>query len=257
MEQLLSIVEKTSLPGEEIARRTGQIHQALLAESRNLGVGNFISIAPIDVERMFQRYDEAFFAGQIQRALGATPLTFRFSKRMTSAGGKTTSFRDRRQGGRRFELTFSSTILFACFRDAPDEPLTSSGIVCRDRLEALQRVMEHELIHLVEMMIWDRSSCDRPRFRQICQRMFGHTEHRHRLITPRERARVTFGIQPGDQVHFHFEGAHHTGIVNRITRRATVLVEDPAGERYTNGRHYKKFYVPLQMLRPADRHSPA
>jgi hypothetical protein len=35
----------------------------------------------------------------------------------------------------------------------------------------------------------------------------------------------------------------------RITRRATVLVENPRGEEFTDGRRYLTFYVPLPLLR--------
>jgi len=37
-------------------------------------------------------------------------------------------------------------------------------------------------------------------------------------------------------------------VVNRVSKRATVLVEDHQGRRYTDGKHYSKFYVPVQML---------
>jgi len=40
----------------------------------------------------------------------------------------------------------------------------------------------------------------------------------------------------------------HEGTVNRITKRATVLVEDPEGEPYSDGKRYRKYLVPLQLL---------
>jgi len=36
--------------------------------------------------------------------------------------------------------------------------------------------------------------------------------------------------------------------VNRITKRATVLVEDERGMRYSDGKRYAKFYVPVASL---------
>ena len=48
-------------------------------------------------------------------------------------------------------------------------------------------------------------------------------------------------------MRFRFDGIEHTGVVNRVSKRATVLV-GPQGRRYTDGKHYNKFYVPVQML---------
>jgi hypothetical protein len=108
--------------------------------------------------------------------------------------------------------------------------------------------MEHELVHLAEMLLWDKSSCAQPRFCSISLRFFGHTENMHKLITPKERAIVQYGIKPGMTVRFRFDGVEHKGVVNRINKRATVLVEDRQGERYSDGKHYAKFYVPVQLL---------
>ena len=51
---------------------------------------------------------------------------------------------------------------------------------------------------------------------------------------------------------FSFEGERLTGIVNRITRRATVLVPHPQGVRYSDGGHYRKYYIPLGQLEKLD-----
>ena len=112
--------------------------------------------------------------------------------------------------------------------------------------------MEHEIVHLIEMLLWDESSCSQPRFHSITRRFFGHTGNKHGLITPKERAIEQFGIRPGSMVRFRFDGVERTGFVNRINRRATVLVEDSRGERYSNGKHYVKFYVSLPLLEPVE-----
>jgi len=49
-------------------------------------------------------------------------------------------------------------------------------------------------------------------------------------------------------VRFRFDGVERKGVVNRINKRATVLVEDRRGEQYSDGKRYAKFYVPVQML---------
>ena len=59
---------------------------------------------------------------------------------------------------------------------------------------------------------------------------------------------VKYGIKLGMAVRFGFDGVEQTGVVNRINKRATVLVEDRRGKRYSDGKHYTKFYVPVQLL---------
>jgi hypothetical protein len=105
------------------------------------------------------------------------------------------------------------------------------------------------MIHLVEMLVWDESCCAADRFQSIAARLFGHTEHKHDLITQQERAAQKFNIRVGSRVAFQFEGQPLVGTVNRITRRATVLVADPNGQRYDDGTRYRKYYVPLSHLR--------
>jgi len=245
---LLQIVESTMLGANQIAARTKHIHAAVLNKSKHIDDPNFTTIHPADLELLFAEYDERFFDGQIRKSLGTVQLHFGLSKRMTSSGGKTAHYTDRADRKQWYEISVSTTILFGCFGGDDHRPITASGIVCHDRLDALQRVMEHELVHLVEMLLWDKSSCAKPRFHSITLRFFEHTENRHQLITPKEKAIVKYGIKPGIAVRFRFDGVEHKGVVNRINKRATVLVEDCKGQQYSDGKHYAKFYVPVQLL---------
>src|SRR5579863_405353 len=45
-----------------------------------------------------------------------------------------------------------------------------------------------------------------------------------------------------------------TGRVNRVTKRATVLVTDPDGKLYSDGLRYRTSYVPLACLRSVMAH---
>lgn len=245
---LLRIVESTTLETDEIDARKKQIHATVLSSSEYIDHPNFTSIHTNDLEILFAEYDRRFFDGQIKQSLGTAPLHFGLSQRMTSSGGRTSWHSDRSNDRHRYEIRVSTTVLFSCFAEDDHRPISGSGIVCHDRLDALQRVMEHELVHLIEMMLWHESSCAKSRFHSISLRFFGHTENKHRLITPKEKAIVKYGIKPGMTVRFRLEGDEHEGIVSRINKRATVLVEDRRGERYSNGKHYAKFYVPVQLL---------
>jgi len=246
---LHEFVNSKKVAKEAISTRTRQIYGAVLSTSPYLTTGNFESFHTDDLKLLFEQYDERFLDGHCRERLGDHVLRFRVSKRMTKAAGSATRHRPRRGPGRpHFEIAVSSTLLFQCFGDEDHRPITVSGIACRDRLEALQRVFEHEVVHLVEMLLWDTSSCRASRFQNIAGGFFGHTEHTHELITPKERAFVKYKLHPGCRVRFRFDDAEHVGILNRITKRATVLVEDPTGVPYSDGKRYAKFYVPVGML---------
>lgn len=246
-----------AFPAAQVHEKSAAIHTALVRESRQIREGNFTSIAVADLRRLFELYDREFFDDGLTRLLAEREqarLSFRLSRRMTRVGGTTASFPRHQPDGRLlpgvndYEITISTTLLFQTFLDL-QRTVKVNGLVCRDRLEALQRVFEHEIVHLLEMLVWGTSSCSAPAFKTIVGRIFAHPEVRHDLVTQHERAHAGYGIRIGDRVEFDFEGRLLEGTVNRITRRATVLVADPSGHRYSDGHHYLKFYIPLSMLR--------
>ncbi len=247
-------------PAEEVAERFRRIYDGILAQSPQIKTGNFTIIGTDDLERLFAAYDREFFRGRLAEMLhedGAHPMSFRLSSRLVRAAGQTMRQTHRLlRAGKpatkiEYEITVSTTLLYNTFQNV-DRTVTVGGLVCRDRLEALQRIFEHELLHLAEFLGWGRSNCRAENFHALSRRIFAHEGAYHDLVTPREQAGVTFGIVVSDMVGFEYEGVRHVGRVNRITRRATILVEDPGGTPYSDGKRYRRFYVPLQMLRKVD-----
>lgn len=248
---------------ETIAAKTNAIREALLRESRLVRTPNFVRIADLDLARLFNLYDAEFFDGWLRREVekdGTGRLTFRLAPRMSRTGGTTTRLRRKlKQAGgggavqrTDYEIAISTRLLFLTFGAGPAgeafRPVTVCGLTCLDRLSAMQRIMEHEALHLAEMLVWNHSSCAAPRFKRLARRLFGHTESTHDLVTPVEQAKATYDLRVGDAVRFEHEGEPLVGVINRINRRATVLVESGRGVRYTNGKRYLKFYVPLTLL---------
>ncbi len=231
------------------------IAKSVLDASKTMETSNFQRIAKQDLERMAEAYDRQFFKGLCLPLARSYGMSFRLSSRMTRAGGKTTRtvFRGTRSKPSRthYEIALSTSLLFQSFRK-PGDTILVCGHECTDRLTAMQRIVEHEMVHLCEMLAWIQSDCSAGRFQTIARNMFGHTEHRHELITQQERAAIEFNIRAGARVAFPYEGTVLQGIVNRITRRATILVEDLRGVRYSNGKRYLKYYVPIHQLRPID-----
>lgn len=241
---------------EIIERKSRTVYATMIARSKHLRLGRFTTIGVSDLRLLFDLYDAEFFHGSVGRMVHEDtggPLDLRLSNRMTGAAGKCTRTRLRATAlGTRprdhYEIAISSLLLFQTF-ESDGEQAVVAGLACHDRLEALQRVFEHELVHLVEHLAWGGSSCRADRFQALARRLFGHRAFVHDLMTARKKGLLRHGIAVGDRAAFDHEGVRRVGIVNRITRRATVLVESPAGRLFSDGRRYERFYVPLEMLK--------
>ncbi|GIW99769.1 MAG: hypothetical protein KatS3mg111_3102 [Pirellulaceae bacterium] len=234
------------------AARCELIGQRVIAASPAMDGANFTRTVARDLTYMAELYDDQFLDGHLLALARHFGMRFRWSKRMTSNGGKTVRTMGRDPHTRRpfvrYEIVLSATLLFQTFADLR-RPVRVSGVLCCNRLQAMQRILEHELVHLAEMLVWGDSCCAAARFHSIAGRLFGHTEHKHELITQLERAQQKFNVTVGSHVEFSMAGKRLAGTVNRITRRATVLVPDPQGQLYDDGRRYTKYYVPLSHLR--------
>lgn len=246
-----------------IAARQRLIYETLLARSALLQTGNFESIGGDDLKSLLELYNTEFFGGLLTtmvREDSGGEVALRLSSRLTRAAGKTILRRKSVKnpfGGfvrSHYEIAISTLLLFQSF-DGGNRSVTIGGIICRDRLEALQRIFEHELIHLAEFLAWGKSSCSAANFKNLSGQIFGHVGVHHDLITPREVAAEKHGVRTGDLVYFEIDGRKVSGRVNRITKRATVLQEDPTGRLFSDGRRYLTFYVPLALLNKAENGS--
>jgi hypothetical protein len=245
MSALTDRVLSLRLPEETIRQQLLEIQQAVLANSRDIKDPNFDAIHPRDLRYLFTQYDVRFFDGLCAPAL-ERGLKFKFSNRMTVRGGITKRIQEH-SGEVHFEVVIASAMLFDGFRE-PGQGATVCGLECAHRLDALQRIFEHELLHLLEFLCWETSDCAKPRFQEISARIFLHRAHTHSLLTRRALAAKS-EIVRGSLVSFPFQGRQLRGRVARISKRATVLVEDPAGPRYTDGKHYEKYSVPISALK--------
>jgi len=251
--RLESLLHEHKIKASDYSSRTKVIRDTVIGGSKTMKDGNFLATSAADLRCMAELYDELFFEGTCLALAKQFGLSFRWSSRMTRAGGKTTRFVTRRvrplPPKTHYEIVLSSSLIFQTFQES-DREVRVCGCVCENRLQAMQRIVEHETIHLAEMLVWVDSDCAARRFQSIAHRFFGHTEHRHELVTQRERAQRLFDIRLGSHVGFTYQGRKLVGVVNRITRRATVLVESERGIRYNDGKRYEKFYIPIINLKP-------
>ncbi len=238
------IVRKV-FPEEEIKLMLKQIQAHIIGTSPNIKTANFDSINSQDLELMFQLYDKYFLNNFFKNRPGAK-VKFRMSGRMTSSGGKTTKLK--KNGKVEYEICLSSVLLFNAFQDNRKNVVVN-GVECYNRLEAALRIMEHEIIHLLEMLIFNESSCGKRRFKLIAGNLFGHRDVKHQLRVRREIPQKELNLKTGDFVKFKFREVTKRGQVIRITRRATVMVKDCRGQYADDkGTRFSKYYVPLYCL---------
>ncbi len=178
---------------DEVAARSRRIYDEMLALSKQVREPNFTVIGTDDLERLFAGYDREFFRGRLAEMLledGAHPMGFRLSRRLTSAAGQTMRWTRKIQRDGKpalkydYEITVSTTLLFNTFQHL-ERRVTVGGLVCQDRLEALQRIFEHELLHLAEFLGWGKSNCRANNFHALSRRIFAHEGAYHDLVTPR------------------------------------------------------------------------
>lgn len=252
MNRLQHFISKQRLSPAQSQAISRRIYQTTLACRPGIQTGNFLELCDSDLKFVFNATDDLYFDGMVRHLAktNAFPVQFRVSKRMTNSGGitKMTLVQGRRRE-KQFEIAVSAPLLFNSFQENTGTATVVTGIPCLNRLEALQKIIEHEMLHLIEMMLWDDSNCSAKRFRSIAARIFGHTQSNHQLLAPRDIARRDHDITPGDWVYFSHNGSPLAGRVNRITKRATVLVPSGKGIRYSDGKRYAKFYVPIESLR--------
>jgi hypothetical protein len=229
----------------EIGDKTREIYHEILASSKNINQGNFTRIGSNDLRTIFELYDRSFFDNYFTTNYDKK-ISFQLSKRMTSAGGKTIY----RKGTKTFEIGLSTTLIFQSFHDI-DREVKVNGIVCHDRVEAVMRIFEHEIIHLLEFALFEKSSCSQPQFKMLSRNIFNHSDVTHQLITPGERAHKKYNLRVGDRVAFRLNGQTYNGVLARITKSATVMVNNPGGHIMDfEGNRYVKWYVPVHFLKP-------
>lgn len=216
----------------------------LSSKNRSIYVKENDEISTKDLRRMFYHYDTYFFDGFFRSEYHAK-IFFRLSKRMTKSGGKTEAYNGI------YMVSLSSYLLFQSFADV-ERKVVVNGIRCKNRLEATMRLLEHQIIHLLELIVYGNTSCAKDRFKRLSKNIFGHTDVTHQLVTQEERAKKKFGLTVGDEVVFEYKGETHKGVIKRITKRATVMVPNPKGAyKDKEGKRYAKYYIPLKDLRPA------
>jgi hypothetical protein len=243
--------EKFLLSHRRTSEQQESLRQALKEQLLQLGYmdqPNFSYFAPEGLKLLWDAYDREVFHRQLTELLGGCPVELRFSGRLHSAAGHCKwLWYDGEPGPRQVEIVLSTPLLFAAFSQGQTSHRVN-GVQCSERWDVLRCVFEHELVHVCELLVWRDSSCHRPRFLDIAGRFFGHGDVHHELVPTRAARLQRNGLTLGATVKFTYRGRSYTGVLNSLRVRATVLVEDPRGSLYNDGKRYVKYYVPLDQL---------
>ena len=235
------------LSASDISARIDVIQKSFLNVAKSAESFNFSKIELNDFRKLFTLYDICFFDRYFTNYHKGY-IKFYLSTRMVAAAGKTHYWSSGNQ--KMFEIGIAISMLYNNFRGQLGATEVS-GILCRNRLEAMMRVLEHEIVHVIEFDIFGWSDCKADRFFSIASGIFGHKTVTHSLMTNQGIAALVNKVKIGSQVKFQYEGRQLLGIVGRITKRATVYVQNPNGTFYDRrGFAYAKYLVPVSWLTP-------
>jgi len=235
---------------EETKAKRAQVAELFTAKSNHVKNSDITAICNHDLELLFACYDQVFFANWFKECFAGT-LQFSFSRRMTKSAGKTYYPKDAdpaRPESLVIKVKINIDMILAYGLVENSDRV--GGITTRSRLEALQVVLEHELVHVIEFIHFQQSSCSKKRFRALANHLFGHTESFHCLPTSQQIARHKLGLTLGERVAFPMKGQVVEGLLYAVHKRAVVMVPDRQGDYADQrGQRYTKYYVPLSLLR--------
>lgn len=234
----------------EIDKKRERIRNEFINKSKNIKNGDIKIISNEDLKLLFDLYDEVFL-NYFFRDNFEGVLKFSLSQRMNRNAGKTVVSKSLKPSVLQqeiYEIVMAVKFFFNYSKLGRDKKV--NGIDTYDALNAFQLVLEHEICHLIEFYVFKKSSCKGQRFKNFAHNIFGHTDVYHQLPTEGEIVRDIYGFKTGDKVSFEYEGKFYEGIINRINKRATVMVKSAKGEYVDkDGNRYVKWYVPMGNLK--------
>jgi hypothetical protein len=226
-----------------------KIIKILSNSSATLKSPQLTAISTTDIALLFRLYDEVFLQNWFREHFKGK-MKFSLSGKMTKSAGKTMCPKNIGRI-RQEDLVLEIRLGVDFFLDygQHSQSNTVCGIKTESALEALLLFFEHELCHVLEFLLFNKSSCKGKRFKAMANNVFGHTDSYHKLPTNRQIAAREFGFKLGDTVAFDFKERRLTGFLHNINKRATVLVPDRKGPLVDRrGTRYSKYYVPLTKL---------
>lgn len=157
------------LTPEELEIKRGQIYNKF-----DKFANTVTEMTSDDLMKLFKEYDKVFYNSDISNYINESNYTFTFKNdgdnTFTTEGTCSNKICD-----------YTITIPVKKFKNAKEITIVA-GHQCKDQLECLQRVMEHEISHLIIFMFcgdFNVSDQHGKLFMNMVNNHFGHTDHRH------------------------------------------------------------------------------
>ena len=226
---------------DEIHDRRAEILAALCRMDKGFSDIPVRSIKESTLDAMLYGYDALFFQGALCRAYGSLSVTL--SPRLLSAAGKFVYSKSPNIRLNKAEIRMSGDFLTRLEYG----PFFLNGLTVSTPQEAFLLVFEHELCHALEIALYGETGHSR-RFLSLANKLFGHTEMKHKLPTRKTEAALD-GITVGARCSFMYQDQSYSGQITYVGKTATVMVQSATGEyRDKRGRRYAKYRVPLERL---------
>jgi len=138
---------------------------------------NVLSMTSNDLYELFLEYDKVFFQGDISDYLKKAKISLKF---MTDGNHTFTT-----EGICLFDNCNYSVIIPTKFFKNANGSTNVAGHICKNQLECLQRVMEHEMTHLIIFIFCEDVDISKQHgkfFMKLVSDLFRHTDHRHYLF---------------------------------------------------------------------------
>jgi len=151
-----------------------EIKREIIYDKFNKFANTVTEMTPNDLMELFKEYDNVFYNSDIMQFIKESNYSLKFKN-----DGNGTFTTEGTCSGKICDYTI--TIPVKKFKNAKEITIVA-GQECKDQLECLLRVMEHELSHLIIFMFcgdFNVSDQHGKLFMNMVNDHFGHTDHRH------------------------------------------------------------------------------
>ncbi len=136
-----------------------------------------------DLKKIFKIYDDVYFNGFIGKTIKdkGYKFTLEMSGRLTSSAGNCFCSSLSGKCNCEYKIKLSKKIFNDVIFQTDDDKRKANGIICINRLDCLLLTFEHELVHLITYMFYNKGGHD-DLFKGIVKNLFGQTDIRHDLF---------------------------------------------------------------------------